>query len=109
MDLDLSRADMLEQLRNRQIFLPDVEHLPLNRLEEIYRKFVVPRPRREREPRDRSNPNPTPKPNPNPIPIPMEMEQLTQRIKSVAMVGQKRPLAENAEHDHAKQIKMDLR
>ncbi|EDV46393.1 uncharacterized protein LOC6550000 [Drosophila erecta] len=105
MDQDLSRADMLEHLKNRQIYLPDAEHLPMDRLEEIYRKFVVPKPRRE--PRDRSNPNRPLKPNPNPIP--MEMEQLAQRIKSVAMVGQKRPLAKNASDDRAKQIKMDLR
>ncbi|XP_016992318.2 uncharacterized protein [Drosophila takahashii] len=97
MDLDLSRDDMMKELKKREIYLPDEESLSLDRLEEIYRKFVIPRPRREREPR-------------HPNPIPMEMEQLTQRIKSVAMVGQKRPLpAAPSDDDRPKQIKMDLR
>ncbi|XP_016924247.2 uncharacterized protein [Drosophila suzukii] len=102
MDFDLTRDDMMKELKKRQIYLPDVEGLPLDRLEDIYRRFVIPRPRREREPRDRGA-------HPNTNPIPMEMEQLTQRIKSVAMVGQKRPLQENPSDDSPKQIKMDLR
>ncbi|KAI8034173.1 uncharacterized protein LOC128264799 [Drosophila gunungcola] len=95
MDLDLSRADIIEQLKKREIYLPNVEKMPPGQLEEIYRGFVVPRPRRER---DRSNP----------ISNAMDMEQLTQRIKSVAMVGQKRPHPASPSDDAAKQIKMDL-
>ncbi|XP_016949302.1 uncharacterized protein LOC108024039 [Drosophila biarmipes] len=104
MELDLSREDMMKELKKREIHLPDMEGLAQDRLEDIYRRFVVPRPRREREPRDR-----TAHPHPHPNPIPMEVEHLTQRIRSVAMVGQKRPLQESPSDDSAKQIKMDLR
>ncbi|XP_017065238.1 uncharacterized protein LOC108103972 [Drosophila eugracilis] len=97
MDLDLSRDAMIEQLKKRGIHLSDVESMSIEQLEDIYRKFVIPKPRREREHRDRSKP------------IPMEMEQLAQRIKSVAMVGQKRPLLDSPNDDSPKQIKMDLR
>ncbi|XP_016991955.2 uncharacterized protein LOC108053750 [Drosophila rhopaloa] len=100
MDLDLSRADIIEQLIKRELYLPNVEKLPLGQLEEIHRGFVVPKPKREREPRDRTNLIP--------ISNPIEMEQLTQRIKSVAVVGQKRPHPESPSDDCAKQIKMDL-
>eukprot|EP00099_Drosophila_melanogaster_P002976 NP_001162776.1 uncharacterized protein Dmel_CG42512, isoform A [Drosophila melanogaster] len=99
MDLGLSRADMLEQLEKRRIFLGDGKDMPLDRLEDIYRNYIVPKPKRERKPR-----NPSPDPNFNPI----EIEQLAERIKSVVIVGQKRAHAENKSDDQAKQIKMDL-
>ncbi|XP_017055969.1 uncharacterized protein LOC108097927 [Drosophila ficusphila] len=94
MDLDLSRTDMIEHLKMRGIYVPDAEGLPMEQLEDIYRGFVVPRPKRERE-RGR-----------DPKPIPMEMEQLTQRIKSVAVVGRKRAQPP-ADSDTAKQFRMD--
>lgn len=76
-----------------------MESLPLEQLQRIYQGFVVPQPRRQ--PRDRSNLLPTP--------MPMDVDQLTQRIKTTAMLGQKRPLPEPASpDDKVKQIKMDL-
>ncbi|KAH8364886.1 hypothetical protein KR200_000211, partial [Drosophila serrata] len=82
------------------------ESLPHGQLEKIYQEFAVPQPRRQ--PRNRSTAAAT---GTSSLALPMEVEQLTQRIKTTAMLGQKRTLAvvEKPSSDyHVKQIKMDL-
>ncbi|EDX18107.1 uncharacterized protein LOC6726154 [Drosophila simulans] len=102
MDMGLSRADMLEQLEKRLIFLPAGKDMPLERVEDIYRNFIVPKPKRERKQRI-----PSPNPDFNYNSNSFEIEQLTERIKSVVIVGQKRAHGEKNSDDQAKQIKMD--
>ncbi|KAH8373251.1 hypothetical protein KR009_008865, partial [Drosophila setifemur] len=96
------------QYFQRELHVPNVESLSMGQLEEIYGGFVVPQPRREPRQRHRQKWQTS---IPNQAPMPMELEQLTQRIKSVAMLGQKRPPVGNPNDDsiQAKQIKMDLR
>ncbi|KAH8304171.1 hypothetical protein KR059_002889, partial [Drosophila kikkawai] len=90
----------------RHLQVPHLESLSHGQLEKIYQEFVVPQPRRQ--PRDRASAATT---HPPTMGMPMEVEQLTQRIKTSAMLGQKRPLpVEQSSSDYkvVKQIKMDL-
>ncbi|XP_017146039.1 uncharacterized protein LOC117191203 [Drosophila miranda] len=96
---ELTREDILEQFKRRELHLTNAKELTLDELRVIYKGFIVPLPRRE--PRDRRPQKP------------MEIDQLTERIKVVSMVGGKRPIAEepccsNQSSHEAKQIKMDL-
>ncbi|EDV91693.1 uncharacterized protein LOC6566223 isoform X1 [Drosophila grimshawi] len=43
-----TRAKLLEQLRKRELFVPNAEQLPMHQLQHIYNGFIVPQPRRER-------------------------------------------------------------
>ncbi|XP_034666191.1 uncharacterized protein LOC117900087 [Drosophila subobscura] len=95
----LTREDILEQFKKRELHLTNAKDLSLEELLVIYKGFIVPLPRRE--PRERRQQKP------------MEIDQLTERIKVVSMVGGKRPIAEEPCCSHqanreAKQIKMDL-
>ncbi|XP_032581343.1 uncharacterized protein LOC6617966 isoform X2 [Drosophila sechellia] len=76
--------------------------MPLERLEDIYRNFIVPKPKRERKQRI-----PSPNPDFNYNSNSFELEQLTERIQSVVIVGQKRAHGQKNSDDQAKQIKMD--
>ncbi|XP_022234128.1 uncharacterized protein LOC111082259 [Drosophila obscura] len=96
---ELTREDILEQFKKRELHLTNAKDLSLEELLVIYKGFIVPLPRRE--PRDRRPQKP------------MEIDQLTERIKVVSMVGSKRPIEEEPCCSHqsindAKQIKMDL-
>ncbi|XP_017089187.2 uncharacterized protein [Drosophila bipectinata] len=111
MEEDLTRDDILELLKKREVYIPNEKNVTLEELEEIYWRFAVPQP--QRDPRDRRRLRGKVRirnVNRNEFPGLGQMEQLTQRIQSVAMLGHKRSLAENTNDNdnQAKQIKIDL-
>ncbi|XP_030564657.1 uncharacterized protein LOC115765302 [Drosophila novamexicana] len=103
-----TRAEMLEQLRKRELYVPNVESLPIDQLQQIYNGFIVPHPRRERRERQRTLTEMALKCANE---IPMDMEQLTKRIKVVCMAGEKRPIQVEPQSlltISPKRIKIDL-
>ncbi|XP_064555642.1 uncharacterized protein LOC135440424 [Drosophila montana] len=103
-----TRAEMLEQLRKRELYVPNVESLSIDQLLQIYNGFIVPHPRRERRERQRTLTEMALKCANE---MPMEMEQLTKRIKVVCMAGEKRAIhvePRSMLNTSPKRIKIDL-
>ncbi|XP_034488237.1 uncharacterized protein LOC117792280 [Drosophila innubila] len=83
-----TRIVILEQLKRRELYVPNAQNLPLEELQQIFDGFIVPHPRRERRERQRHVDDATTK---SVDQMPMEMENLMKRIKVVYVVGEKRP------------------
>lgn len=75
-------------ISQRELFVPNVQNLPLDELQQIYNGFIVPHPRRERRER-RSLVADAASMSIGQMPI--TVEKLMERIKVVYVVGEKRP------------------
>ncbi|XP_023035092.1 uncharacterized protein LOC6649132 [Drosophila willistoni] len=102
----MERFEMIKQLNERMVFVPNIETLPMEQLEQIYRGFIVPQPRREQRERQQQ-------PSQNAetaLSLPLEMEQLRKRIQVVSMAENRKRGIQNDANTIAqrKRIKMDL-
>ncbi|XP_023164267.1 uncharacterized protein LOC111594999 [Drosophila hydei] len=111
-NVEPTRAEILEQLRKRELYVPNAECLPMEQLLHMYNCFIVPHPRRERRERRRTLTETLPKRATESAPV--ELEQLTKRAKMVCVTSEKRPSELSTEslghllNSSRKRIKVEL-
>ncbi|TDG40721.1 hypothetical protein AWZ03_012855 [Drosophila navojoa] len=87
-----TRDDILDQLRKRELYVPNAECLAMEQLLHIYNSFIIPHPQRERRERRRTQTETQPKPANRCAPE--EFEQLMKRSNGpvVCVASEKRPI-----------------